>query len=73
MIDVWEDDSVQFPRLLAEISAIDLSKEQILELCKSMDLKPGDIRDLLDRAQRRWELIKYGTISVLGENGDDEE
>lgn len=54
----WENDSVQFPRLIAEIKGVGLSSEQVQELCTSMDLKKEDIYDLLERAEATWEDIK---------------
>jgi len=52
----WEDNAIQFPRLLAEIVATqDLNLE---ELASSMDLELDDVNELLDRAQNAWEAIK---------------
>lgn len=58
MPDHWENDAVQFPRLLAEISAIGLSGEQVLCLCDSMDLEPTQIKELLTRADEAFDDIK---------------
>jgi len=55
----WDDDSIQFPRLLAEIAAtVELTEDQWGELRASMDLDTNDIAELFDRAQSRWEEIK---------------
>jgi hypothetical protein len=55
----WEDDSIQFPRLLAEIHAcVDISSKNWRELQESMDLSEGEILDLLERASEKWEFIK---------------
>lgn len=56
--EVWENNSVQFPRLLAEILAIGLTPRQFADLSKSMDLNSEDIKALLYRAEKRWEAIK---------------
>lgn len=55
---VWENNNVQFPRLLAEILAIGLTPRQFADLSKSMDLNSEDIKALLYRAEKRWETIK---------------
>jgi hypothetical protein len=52
----WNDNLVQFARLLAEIVATqDLDNET---LCASMDLEQDDINELFERAQEMWEQIK---------------
>ena len=53
----WSDDSVQFPRLLAEISATQPNLD-FEALCASMDLEIDDINDIFDRADEAWEKIK---------------
>jgi len=55
----WDDDSIQFPRLLAEIAAtVELTEDQMGELAAAMDLEFNDVAELFDRAQARWEEIK---------------
>lgn len=54
----WLDDSIQFPRLIAEIKAVGLSPQQMRELCASMDLTPEDIHELMDRAEEKFECLK---------------
>ena len=54
----WENNSVQFPRLLAEIRGVGLTVKQEKALCASMDLTPRDIYVLLERADKEWERIK---------------
>jgi hypothetical protein len=53
----WEDNSVQFPRLLAEIYATQDSLK-MADLCASMDIEVGDIVEIFERAQAEWERIK---------------
>ncbi len=54
----WHDNSIQFPRLLAEIAAtVELTEDQWDDLLASMDLETDDLRELFDRAQEAWEGI----------------
>lgn len=54
----WFDNSIQFPRLLAEIAATqDLNWDA---LCESMDLEVEDLDALFERADIEWEAIKDG-------------
>ena len=55
--DKWEDDSIQFPRLLCEIMATQENFDFDL-LCDSMDLENERIHELLDRANTAWEKTK---------------
>ena len=58
----WRDNSIQFPRLISEIGAtIDFTNKEWNDLCESMDLSQGEINDLFDRAQLKWEAIKNRT------------
>jgi len=53
----WEDNSIQFPRLLAEI----LATQENLDyeaLSESMGLEQARIDELFDRADAEWERIK---------------
>jgi hypothetical protein len=55
---VWKDNSVQFPRLLAEIYAVGLTGKQEKDLQKSMDITREDLYDLLERADQEFERLK---------------
>ena len=55
----WEDDLVQFARLLCEIRAIQ-DNFDVAGLCASMDLEESDLDELLDRAHDVWESTKRG-------------
>jgi len=55
----WEDDSVQFPRLLAEIMATQDNLD-MPALAESMDVSIEELNELFDRADRSWESIKAG-------------
>lgn len=56
MKDLWEDNSIQFPRLIAEIMAT--QELDFTTLCESMDLSPDDLEELFDRAHYAWERAK---------------
>jgi hypothetical protein len=48
-VSVWEDDTIQFPRLITEIEATqDLDYDA---LCDSMDLEREELFSLFERAQ----------------------
>jgi hypothetical protein len=51
-------DSVQFVRLLDEINAVGLSDEQISAVSASMNVKPDDVKDVLNRATKKWDDLK---------------
>lgn len=56
--DAWFDDSIQFPRLLAEIRAVGLTSQQYADLARSMDLSKNQIDAVLARAEVAFEQIK---------------
>jgi hypothetical protein len=56
--NLWELDTVQFPRLLAEIRAVGLTDEQYADLNESMDLDRDSIDALLERAEQAWIRVK---------------
>lgn len=62
MAQLWERDEIQFPRLLAEIRASGLSLSIYADLRESMDLTNREIDELLERAEKAWELIKEGLL-----------
>ena len=54
--NLWDNDSIQFPRLLAEITATqDLDVES---LANAMDLGVGEVGEILERAQGVWQSFK---------------
>lgn len=58
----WDDNRIQFPRLLAEIAAaIEFTPEQDQALCEAMDLEMNEVAELFDRAQAEWDQIKADT------------
>jgi hypothetical protein len=54
----WENNYIQFPRLLAEIRAVGLTPEQYTNLEDSMNLSIEQIDKLLERAESYWQLAK---------------
>lgn len=56
--DRWKDDSIQFPRLLAEIWAGGLMNRQIEKIAASMDLTEEEVAELFERAEGTWDGIK---------------
>jgi hypothetical protein len=58
----WDNDAIQFPRLLAEMIALDIpDDDQMAELCDAMDLESDEIRNITDRATMAWMKIKGKT------------
>lgn len=53
----WNDNSIQFPRLLSEICACQDNLD-LDALADSMDLEVENVIELLDRSQSEWEKIK---------------
>ena len=52
----WEDNSIQFPRLLAEIIATQDNLD-MNALAESMDLEVEDVAELFERAQAIWDSV----------------
>lgn len=52
---MWENNEIQFARLLCELMAADYN---VTDAAKSMDLEVGDINELLDRAHEVFEAAK---------------
>lgn len=77
----WEDDCLQFARLLAEIRAVGLTHDQMLALSVSMNLHKDYVEEIFARAKNRFEEIKQylddtGNTTpvakwVVGYNNDD--
>jgi hypothetical protein len=62
---IWFDNYQQFARLLAEIIAVGLTKNQWDSLLLSMDLHSDQLSDLFDRAQDVWERDKQLTFGDI--------
>lgn len=61
--DMWLDDSIQFPRLIAELEEIGGfgDPDKVRELRESMDIEPHQLDDLVNRARAAWDRIKEET------------
>lgn len=60
---VWNNNLVQFARLLAEINATqEIDRDALLE---SMDIRPSELDELFDRAHDVWEKAKDDRISKV--------
>lgn len=57
---MWSRNEIQFPRLLAELNAVGLTRRQWQQLSESMDLAFEDIDELFSRAEDEWGRIKEG-------------
>lgn len=53
----WENDEVQFARLLCEIAACQDNLDH-QALCEAMDIDVDDLNALFDRAHKTWEEAK---------------
>lgn len=53
----WANELVQFPRLLAEVYAV-IDPDDVARMAEPMDLSVEQIKDLFNRADKRWEGIK---------------
>ena len=56
--NLWSDNSVQFTRLIAEITGIDIGEQAWDELLENMGLESDQLSELFDRAQKEWERLK---------------
>lgn len=65
---LWEDDSIQFARLLAEIGYIGMSDGDVQAICESMDISEDEFNQLLIRADIAWEKAK---LKRLEQNGKE--
>jgi hypothetical protein len=65
--DLWENNAVQFARLLAELRAIGLTEAQYTQLASEMDLEPSEIDELLERAETQWQADKERNLSPQAE------
>ena len=57
-MDKWDNNELQFARLLAELVAAGLQQETVDGAAASMDLEPSEVQELLWRAERVFEAAK---------------
>jgi hypothetical protein len=56
---VWDDNAIQFPRLIAELEAAGAITPKVMgDLATSMDLRLSEVRELIDRACDEFDRIK---------------
>ena len=61
----WENDELQFARLLGEIMATSaITKEVMTELCDSMSLDEDGVEELMERAQAHWDATKAALYPI---------
>jgi len=61
----WNDNSIQFPRLIAEVRAnVEISDKEWQDMCDSMDITPVELEQLFNRANDEWEMIKEDTFNA---------
>lgn len=59
MKDLWNNDNIQFCRLLAELDlAGGFTNKVIKNLCEAMDLDKENILELRNRSQNKFDKIK---------------
>ncbi len=56
-VEPWARDDIQFPRLLAEISATQ-DNLNLRAIADAMDLSIAEVNSLFDRADKAWESVK---------------
>lgn len=58
----WENDAIQFARLIAELDAADFfghtARRQVREVCASMDITDEQFAELVERAEDVWSTVK---------------
>lgn len=66
----WKDNTIQFPRLIAELEAIGVFTEaNMIKLAVEMDLSQLEVAELIDRACSEWDNTEYFTAELTeGEN-----
>lgn len=66
MKEHWDNNELQFPRVIEEAQAAGAFTEEVMTtMCESMDLSRVDLESLLERAQIIWDAIKDGTSFLL--------
>ena len=60
----WEDDHIQFPRLIAEIIATQ-EKLDVATLCEALDISLEELDSLFERAQVAWARLSYNTKNEI--------
>lgn len=59
MMDRWDDNGLQFARLIVKLEQADAFTPEVMEfLTLDMDLEESEIYELVSRAQTEWEKRK---------------
>jgi hypothetical protein len=59
MKTLWNNDKVQFARLISELESAGAFTSNVVEtLCESMDLSVGEIDEIVERAQNSFDEVK---------------
>lgn len=59
----WENNNIQFPRLIAEMEIAGLFRHRnVCIVAESMDLDCEEIYEIIERAQKEWDKIKSKTL-----------
>ena len=59
MKTLWNNDKVQFARLICELEAAGAFTENLVEMiCNETDLSSREIYEIVDRAQKSFEEVK---------------
>lgn len=61
----WNDDSIQFPRLLSEVHAV-ITDEMIQKIAEAMGLRPSMVRKLFKRAD-----VAFTRFEIFGRENQD--
>jgi hypothetical protein len=70
-LQLWCDDSIQFPRLIAEINAnFRLNGEELNDMLESMSITSSQLDDLINRADHTWESYKANSKQVLNSKSE---
>jgi len=58
----WANNGIQFARLIAELGATGHMHDGLVaDLCASMDLKPYEVYQIVERAHQVWDEVKRQT------------
>lgn len=68
---LWCNDAIQFPRLIAEINAnFRLNGEELNDMLASMNISSSELDDLFNRAEHTWEAYKDNPKQILNSKTD---
>ena len=60
----WNKNSIQFPRLLAELNGQTCGNCRD-RVAKEMDITEDELQELFDRAEKEWQQIKEEVLPVI--------